>query len=111
MLKDARSHIVSVFGILGLIGGIWWGINNATLGILPKLFGTNFFNRYSSLINYIKIYLPYIVFSIGALCLLFVIITWIWEKVKRARTLSKENKINEIKDKINEIIEILDSLK
>jgi len=87
------------------MGGIWWSLNNASIGLLGVWFGNEFLEEANTIMSTFAVWIPYAVFTICTLCLLFVVVTWLLERfVKRFRKRSSMTQ----DDELNAIGEIMD---
>lgn len=91
-----RGIIISVFGILGILGFIWYGISNANLDISIKTLG-NKGHVIQVVIDWIikavNDWFPYVAAIGGTVILLFVIGSWlvdlIWKPHDKPKSDSK----------------------
>lgn len=94
--------IIKMVGVLGALGGIWYGLTHATqLGVSKVLFGEEIgdFVQFMiiSSIDIVNAILPYVAFFGGIIVLLFIIIVPIIDRIlKRKDRLATKNESSEI---------------
>ena len=99
-----------MFGIVGVLSGIYWSLLNASVGLIGIWFGKDTLNRVNEMIGFINVWLPYIVLIICVSAGVFWLGSWIYELIMRCRDRKQLQDIPRA-DKIDNIKKMLDDLK
>jgi len=82
-ITNIRKSITSIFGVVGILSGIYWALLNASVGLAGLWCGKTMLDKVNDIMSVINVVIPYVVLVVCVSAGIFWLVSWIYELVMR----------------------------